>query len=278
MLRGWESLNAYDVLLRLFLQIRPVAENEASLEITYAECRDKLFKAISTGRVREGMEEVLHDLHQIPVRDSDPRPVVAVTGDYYTRVVPYANNDVYREIEALGGSLWPPPTFSDCLKMSTLRDLTWSVLSLRPQEAFRNGMLYALMAVSEFKVKGSQSIRKAWSTPLDLTGWKMWKSASHHAHMRLPSGITAPIATALQQVEMGASGILNLMALNCSYGTVVTAALSRALKQRPGLPMLTLSYDGLKKTNEKTRLEAFMTQVHDHFRRTRHASRKTTSW
>jgi predicted CoA-substrate-specific enzyme activase len=277
MLRGWESLNAYDVLLRLFLQIRPVAESEASLEITYAECRDKLFKAISTGRVREGMEEVFHDLHQIPVRDSDPRPVVAVTGDYYTRVVPYANNDVYREIEALGGSLWPPPTFSDCLKMSTLRDLTWSVLSLRPQETFRNGMLYALMAVSEFKVKGSQSIRKAWSTPLDLTGWKMWKSASHHAHTRLPSGITAPIATVLQQVEMGASGILNLMALNCSYGTVVTAALSRALKQRPGLPMLTLSYDGLKKTNEKTRLEAFMTQVHDHFRKTHHVSRKTAS-
>jgi len=269
MLRAWEGLNAYDVLLRLFLQIRPVAADEAALEATYAGCRDKLFGAISNGRVREGMEEVLHDLHGVRVQDAGPRPVVAVTGDYYTRVVPYANNDVYREIEALGGSLWSPPTFSDCLKMSTLRDLTWSVLSLRSHEAFRSGMLYAFMAASEFKVKGPQMVRRAWSTPLDLTGLRMWKSASQYAHTRLPSGITAPIATALQQVDEGANGMLNLMTLNCLYGTVVTAALSRVLKQKPSLPMLTLVYDGLKKTNEKTRLEAFMAQVHYHFRNAR---------
>jgi len=266
LLRGWEGLHAYDVLFRLYLQIRPVVENRSILESTYAECRDKLFKAISNGRVRDGMEEVLRDLHQIPVMDIPPRPVIAVTGDYYTRVVPYANNDVYREIETLGGALWSPPTFSDCLKMSTLRDLSWSLSSLRSHEAFRCAMLYSFMAVSEFKVKGSHAARLAWSTPLDLTGWGMWKSASNQAHTRLPSGITAPIATVLQQVDMGANGVLNLMTLNCSYGTVVTAALSRELKQRPALPMLTLVYDGLKKTNEKTRLEAFMDQVHDHFR------------
>jgi hypothetical protein len=57
------------------------------------------------------------------------------------------------------------------------------------------------------------------------------------------------------------------MTLNCSYGTVVTAALMRALKARPEIPMLTLVYDGLKKTNEKTRIEAFMEQAHDHMER-----------
>jgi hypothetical protein len=41
----------------------------------------------------------------------------------------------------------------------------------------------------------------------------------------------------------------------------------RALKERSSAPMLTLIYDGLKKTNEKTRLEAFMEQVRDHFER-----------
>jgi len=38
------------------------------------------------------------------------------------------------------------------------------------------------------------------------------------------------------------------------------------LRDRPSVPMLTLIYDGLQKTNERTRLEAFMEQVHDHFR------------
>jgi hypothetical protein len=77
-------------------------------------------------------------------------------------------------------------------------------------------------------------------------------------------GITAPLATD-ELFDQGADGVLNLMTLNCSYGTVVTAALLRALKKRPGTPLLTLVFDGLKKTNEKTRLEAFMEQVQDRF-------------
>jgi benzoyl-CoA reductase/2-hydroxyglutaryl-CoA dehydratase subunit BcrC/BadD/HgdB len=84
---------------------------------------------------------------------------------------------------------------------------------------------------------------------------------------RLPPGIAAPLATALSSINHGAHAILNLITLNCSYGTVVTAALNRALKGMPNIPMLTLVYDGLKKTNEKTRLEAFMEQVHETFRR-----------
>jgi len=64
--------------------------------------------------------------------------------------------------------------------------------------------------------------------------------------------------------------VLNLMTLNCAFGTVVTASLLRALKERQGIPMLTLVYDGLKKTNEKTRLEAFMEQVWDRFQRSMH--------
>jgi hypothetical protein len=46
--------------------------------------------------------------------------------------------------------------------------------------------------------------------------------------------------------------------------------------------MLTLVYDGLKKTNERTRIEAFMEQVHDRFkirlRTEAEAQAKTTLW
>ena len=265
LLRVWEGLNAYDVLLRLFLQIRPLTQDQALLERVYIGCRDKLYKALSEGGVRAGMEEILHDLHAIPVEDADPRPVVAVTGDYYTRIVPYANNDVYKEIEALGGTLWSPPTFSDSYKLGTLRDFIWSVLNGRSRSAAEHGIFYTLMTISEFKVKSLPGVRRALNCSTDLLGLNMWKKASRHAHSRLPAGITAPLATALNYLDQGADGVLNLMTLNCSYGTVVTAALLRALKKRPGTPLLTLVFDGLKKTNDKTRLEAFMEQVQDRF-------------
>jgi hypothetical protein len=213
------------------------------------------------------MEEGLHELHQVSREDGAPRPIVAVTGDYYTRVVPFANNEVYREIERLGGVLWTPPTFSDAFKLGALRDAFWSLLSGRAKQAAADGLLALYMAVSEFRVKGGRRGRKVVDAPLDLFGFRMWKTAAAYANSHLPPGITAPLVTALDDVQRGADGILNLITLNCSYGTVVTAALMRELKRMPGVPLLTLVFDGLKKTNENTRLEAFMEQVHDRFRR-----------
>lgn len=266
LLRLWEGLNAYDVLLRVFLQIRPKAQDKEAFNRLYIEARDRLYIGLCEGRIRQGIEEALHVLQRAPTHEVGPMPVVAVTGDYYTRVVPFANNDVYQEIESLGGMLWSPPTFSDSLKMGTLRNLIWGLLSGQSRAVAQQGLLYALLSVLELRIKGPRAIRSLLPEPIDISGIDLWRKVAPHANTKLPSGITAPISTALKYVDCGADGVLNLMTLNCSFGTVVTAALLRALKQRNRVPMLTLVFDGLKKTNEKTRLEAFMEQVWDHFK------------
>jgi len=265
LLRAWEGLNAYDILFQLFAYIRPTAVDRALLDKVYEDSCSKIFDALSKGRIREGMDEALHDLHQVPRHEIGPTPVVAVTGDYYTRVVPFANNQVYNEVETLGATIWPPPTLSDSFKMSVLRDLMWNLRTGHSLAAAGHTIFHMLMAASEFRVKGWFRTRKATKDSSDLLGLGMWKTASRHMDTRLPAGITAPIATAVRQLDSGVDGILNLMTLNCLFATVVTASLSRALKARPGVSMLTLIYDGLKKTNEKTRVEAFMEQVWDHF-------------
>lgn len=266
LLRLWEGLNAYDVLLRVFLQIRPKAQDREAFNRLYMEARDRLYVGLCEGRIRQGVEEALHLLQQAPTREVGPKPVVAVTGDYYTRVVPFANNDVYQEIESLGGVLWSPPTFSDSFKMGTLRNLIWSLLGGQSRAAAQHSLFYALLSLLELRVKGPRSVRSLLENPIDISGIDLWRKVAPHANTKLPSGITAPISTALKYVDCGADGVLNLMTLNCSYGTVVTACLLRALKQRNRVPMLTLVYDGLKKTNERTRVEAFMDQVWDHFK------------
>lgn len=266
MLRGWEGLIAFDLLTRLHVIVRSSAADQAETDRAYARSRDILFAALVDGRVRQGMEEALEGLYAIPVEKS-PRPVVAVTGDYYTRVVSFANNDVYHEIERLGGLMWTPPTFSDSYKLGTLQEVVWGLMGRRARDAIRFGALYAFMVLSEYKVKGGRTARRVPGGRCDFLGARQWSAAARRADVRLPAGITAPLTTALEQVELGADGVLNLITLNCSYGTVVTAALTRELKSSSDVPMLTLVYDGLKKTNEKTRLEAFMEQVHDRFRR-----------
>jgi hypothetical protein len=256
------------VLLRVYLQIRPFALDPSVVDRTYVRSRDILCEALALGQARQGIESALEELAQVPTEDSYPRPIVAVTGDYYTRVVEFANNEVYREIEALGGTLWSPPTFSDSVKMGSVRDFGCSVLNLQSGAALRHGLAFMMQALCEYRVNGGSSARQAVSGPIVPGVMDLWRMASKHADVRLPAGITAPIATTLRYLDEGAHGVLNLMTLNCSYGTVVTASLARAMRERQGVPMLTLVYDGLKKTNEKTRLEAFMDQVWDRFRST----------
>jgi predicted CoA-substrate-specific enzyme activase len=272
LLTAWQGLNAFDILAGVFYELRPHADDMAELERLYRRCRDIVCTALAEGRIRQGMDDALHELYKVGSGDRAERPVVAVTGDYYTRIVPFANNRVFDEIERLGGTVWSPPTFSDSMKMASLRDFIWTMLSGSSRRAARNGALYFFLASSELKVKGSRTVRSHVKAPLDIVGYRRWRSTARYAHTRLPGGITAPIVTSLQQIEAGADGLLNLITLNCSYGTVVTAALSRELHGRYGVPMLTLVYEGLQKTNEKTRLEAFMQQVTNRWEIKRRAS------
>lgn len=267
-LRTYEGLNAYDVLLQAYLKIRPVARDQAAFENLYAIARENLFHALSDDRGPEALEDALHALYEIPVEHDGSRPLVAVTGDYYTRVVSFANNEVFREVERLGGTIWSPPTFSDGLKLYYLQEILGNAVDVDSMDFHAMGDFYGSLVLSELRIKGSALARRTIGGRLDPFGLRARKAIARHMDPRFPPGMGAPLATALSQIEGGAHGVLNLITLNCSYGTVVTAALGRVLKDRVGFPFLTLVYDGLKKTNEKTRIEAFMEQVFDQFRRT----------
>jgi predicted nucleotide-binding protein (sugar kinase/HSP70/actin superfamily) len=267
-LRIWEGLTVFDVLQQVFVELRPRTDDKNQIEQAYLTCRDLLFRSLSAGNAVEGLENALHELSPFSAEHSPERPIIGVTGDYYTRVVSFANNHVYEAIEGLGGTVWTPPTFSDGLKAFLLQEIMGGSLPAESAELAEKCSLYASVALSEMRIKGLPSAnRAARCAGIDPFGRKMRKTVSAHMDTRFPPGITAPFATALSYADHGADGILNLITLNCSYGTVVTAALARAMKKRKGIPLLTLIYDGLKKTNERTRLEAFMEQVRDQTRR-----------
>lgn len=264
-LKTWEGLIAYDVLTEAYTGLRPRTDNPLLLEQVYSRCREILFRALRINEIEQGMQEILEQLERVPLARHTDRPVVAVTGDYYTRIVSFANNEVYREIERLGGTVLTPPTFSDGLKLYYLQEIMGNGAGAGVSDFDSKASFFASLALSELRIRGSSLARRVSEAPLDPLGVRMRRTAGRHLDHRYPTGMSAPLATALGQIERGAEGVLNLITLNCSYGTVVTAALNRAMRNGPDVPMLTLVYDGLKKTNERTRIEAFMEQVHDRF-------------
>ena len=234
-LRTWEGLTSFDVLQRVFVELRPLARDKKEMEQTYAKCRDLLFHSLSRGQALEGIEAALHELSRVPLEHHPGRPIIGITGDYYTRVVSFANNHVYDEIESLGGTIWTPPTFSDGLKVFLLQEITGGNLPAGSVELAEKSSLYASVVLAEMRIKaaGSANGSAGWRG-IDPYGRRMRKTVSEHMDTRFPPGVTAPFATALSYVDQGADGILNLITLNCSFGTVVTAALARAMKKRGG--------------------------------------------
>ena len=140
MLKAYEALTAYEVHAQVYYRIRPFAADRGTLRWAYEEGRNRLFEGISQGRARQGIDEALHLLHSVRIEEKAPRPVIAVTGDYYTRAVPYANNDVLDQLESLGAILWPQVTFSDYFKLQALRDSVWRMKNGQALSGARHGI------------------------------------------------------------------------------------------------------------------------------------------
>lgn len=73
--------------------------------------------------------------------------------------------------------------------------------------------------------------------------------------------VTVNVAKAEGYAAQGYSGIANLIVLNCVFGTLATAIYKKVQRENNGIPLFTMTYDGLKQTNAKTRIEAFVHQV-----------------
>ena len=85
--------------------------------------------------------------------------------------------------------------------------------------------------------------------------------ASPYVSAAIDPVVTVNVSKAKGYAARGCSGIANLIVLNCLYGGLCTAVYKKIQREHSNIPMLTMIYDGLKQTNEKTRIEAFMHQV-----------------
>ncbi len=261
LMRMWEGLNAFDILLSAYYSIRPYIVDHLQAKEQYEKARDSIIINLAMGNTAKGVEEALDKLAALEVKkNSEKRPTIAITGDYYTRIVPYSNNRVFDEIESLGAVILPPPTFTDGVRYFYMKQALAPKLQGASQND--NSAFYAQAVLAEAAIKAEAGKRFPVHEH-DPFSSRTLRRVSTYYDTRMPAGIAAPLATLIGQLNTGIDGVLNLITLNCSYGTVVTATLTRALANCKNTPMLTLIYDGQKKTNERTRLEAFMDQAWD---------------
>jgi predicted nucleotide-binding protein (sugar kinase/HSP70/actin superfamily) len=193
------------------------------------------------------------------VENPGSKPFIGMVGEIYTRANKFANENVVLEVEALGGEAWMPP-ISEWI-LYTNHTAVWrairrrkfsNLLQLRLTNRVQNKLEHELEKV----FKGSLRNHGEPTIPTTL------KNAHPYLHPSFEGEAILSLGKAKDYWNKGACGLINIMPFTCMPGTIVNALLKRFREDHQNIPFLNLSYDGQEQTNTRTRLEAFMYQVH----------------
>ncbi len=69
------------------------------------------------------------------------------------------------------------------------------------------------------------------------------------------------VGKAIDYINRGVSGIVNVMPFTCMPGTIASAVLKRVREDHDNIPLLNIAYEGQGDSQTLTRIEAFMHQA-----------------
>jgi len=216
------------------------------------------------GNFSETFASAIEDMNSIPIR-KESRPIIGIVGEFYTCMNSWANNEIIKEFESQGAEVRFGPTTTDYMVYfnHAYPGMYFS------KSKYITALYYYLR--SHWNVRWQRRIEGMLGDELsDCRIPPIEQSiemASPYVSADIDPVVTINIAKAEGYAVQGCSGIANLIVLNCVFGSLATAIYKKVQRERNNIPLLTMIYDGLKQTNEKTRIEAFVHQVKSYHER-----------
>ncbi len=261
---AWRGIVAVDILDKLCRETRPYAIDKKEVEEIYWKSLKKIEKTVEENRdMLETLIEIKTAFKNIEVRVKE-KPKVGVVGEIYVRNNRFANENLYRFLEDLGLEVWLPPItewiyFINYTSKNWAKKLGWFRTVLRyiietqflkwEEKKFINLVRDVLNMVNDAPVEDLMNLTKKYVHP-EFEGGEVLLS----------------VGKAVEYLNHGASGIVNVIPFACMPGNVVTAILKKIKeKERIRIPTLTVSCDGQKSLGTRMRIEAFVEQVKEFF-------------
>jgi predicted nucleotide-binding protein (sugar kinase/HSP70/actin superfamily) len=254
----WKGWLATDVLLKKLLHIRPYEVNKGESDGVYEQAIEEIASGIINGNFRQALNQSIAAMDEIATKNED-RPIIGIVGEFYTCMNPWSNNDIIREFESLGAEARLGPTTTDYAVYFN---------EVYPKTHFSRGeypaALYYYLRRFPFmhwkrKIEGmmKNELRDCRIPRVE----DMVTLAAPYVSDDIDPVLTVNVAKAKNYAMQGCSGIANLVILYCLHGTVSTAIYRGIQREHNRIPVLNMIYDGLKQTNAKTRIEAFIHQA-----------------
>jgi len=263
--QAWKGIIAIDLLIKCLHETRPYEINKGDTDCLYQDYLVKISKALksSNGAMTKLFDNVLRDFSSVR-KTEEKRPLVGVIGEIFVRHNAFANENIIRKIEALGGEVWLAP-IEEWIYYLNYTALRRTVTGLRnsftqklAEDLLRTVLTRYVQKRTEHKY--SKTFTGFLRTLKEPSTNEILKNASPYLHDSFEGEAVLSMGKAVDYVKRGASGIISTMPFGCMPGTIVSALL-KGLKQNENIPCLSVAYDGVETTCSGIQLEAFMHQA-----------------
>lgn len=256
---GWQGIVAIDLLQKALHETRPYEANPGDTDAVYQRQLAAVGQAI---RERRDLVEVMRaaraEFAAVPRSGRNHRPLVGVVGEIYTRANRFANEDVVRMIEQLGGEAWLPSIAEWVLYTNFTSAKRATVLG-----KYRHYL--GTRIENYFQHKDQRTLGRPW-----IGGLRSLDEPHIHEVLKMAEPYLEPtyegeailsLGKSRDMHQRGAAGVINVIPFTCMPGTIVNALMKRFREDHGNLPFLPMAMDGQEQSGSRIRLEAFMHQV-----------------
>lgn len=258
---SWCGIVAVDMLIQLQQLTRPYELEPGASDEVYQRALTRVIAATESGSIDAiiaTLEWSASHFAVIPQDRRQPRPRVVLVGEYLL-YNPYLNLDLARQIETLGGEVEVNRYYK------LFYGLNLGIMERARAAGDEVGYRQIVAADNHLRALEHRVI-----TPIKhlLAGRQPYAASTEVLRNHVTPHYSPEIsnggvdwAEAMDLVEHGASGVIQLVPFLC-LGAIVSAAMSSRVRHEVGgVPWLDIVFDAQGVTNIRTRLEAFMHQT-----------------
>ncbi|MHA1673988.1 MAG: acyl-CoA dehydratase activase [Promethearchaeota archaeon] len=260
---SWTAIAASDCLFSAYRQTKPYEVIKGKSEEVYGHVKEMLIETLlNHGNIHNTMKLARREFDTIEVDKSIKKPRIGIIGEFFLRWHPYSNNNIFEQIEKLGGEVVAPSVGENMYHFNhTMMDDTKRKKQRRYWlELFLSG---------RWQKFHEHNIYKPFADFLEIypepSVQELEDLAAPYANEIIENEITISIGKARWLLETKqVCGIINLIPFTCLLGTPIAAMLKRLKEDYPDAAITTFKFDGGAEVNILTRLEAFMHQAHQY--------------
>ncbi len=262
----WKGFVAIDMLRKMQQERRPYEIVKGQTDKVYNKALKEVEVSLETGAkdILKVMEIAAKNFREIPVTNGQRKPIIPIVGEIFMRDNAYCSGNLVKKLEDLGAETVMAP-FSEWLSYSTYRyyrDSLWKddYTGLFKSKIQEVGQKFLAKKIHN-KVKDVAEMEREVHLKEMLERCNMYVDKDYDGDPAIAMGTAAILA------KKDISGIVAILPFTCLPGTLVASISQLFRKDYKNIPWENIAYDGQQDSAIDTRLQAFMHQAKEYWKR-----------